>query len=295
MRSGANTSPISSTTTITTTIATCRPKSGRKLNYDHPDSLDTQFMVEQLQQLRNNQAIAMPMYNFATHSRLADTQRVEPAKIILVEGILIFAERSLRKLMDMRIFVDTDADLRFIRRLKRDMDERGRSLDSVVNQYLATVRPMHMEFVEPTKRYADIIVPAGGHNRVAMEMIVSRIHTLLEPTSRQGLRSLSRQPPMSTRPLAPGHHRRRPGRPPERGAEPLRHAPGRRTPVARAAAAGGSARSSTTPTAVIPCRLRCADVPATPIRSRPVLRWRLGVLASQLLGRTPAYAAPPHP
>ncbi len=156
------------------------PEERGKLNYDHPDSLDTQFMVEQLQQLRNNQAIAMPMYNFATHSRLADTQRVEPAKIILVEGILIFAERSLRKLMDMRIFVDTDADLRFIRRLKRDMDERGRSLDSIVNQYLATVRPMHMEFVEPSKRYADIIVPAGGHNRVAMEMIVSRIHTLLE-------------------------------------------------------------------------------------------------------------------
>ncbi len=156
------------------------PEERGKLNYDHPDSLDTQFMVEQLQQLRNNQAIAMPMYNFATHSRLADTQHVEPAKIILVEGILIFAERSLRKLMDMRIFVDTDADLRFIRRLKRDMDERGRSLDSIVNQYLATVRPMHMEFVEPSKRYADIIVPAGGHNRVAMEMIVSRIHTLLE-------------------------------------------------------------------------------------------------------------------
>jgi uridine kinase len=156
------------------------PEERGKLNYDHPDSLDTQFMVEQLQQLRNNQAIAMPMYNFATHSRLADTQRVEPAKIILVEGILIFAERSLRKLMDMRIFVDTDADLRFIRRLKRDMEERGRSLDSIVNQYLATVRPMHMEFVEPSKRYADIIVPAGGFNRVAMEMIVSRIHTLLE-------------------------------------------------------------------------------------------------------------------
>ncbi len=156
------------------------PEDRGKLNYDHPDSLDTRFMVEQLQQLRNNQAIDMPMYNFATHSRLADTQRVEPAKIILVEGILIFAERSLRKLMDMRIFVDTDADLRFIRRLKRDMDERGRSLDSIVNQYLATVRPMHMEFVEPSKRYADIIVPAGGFNRVAMEMIVSRIHTLLE-------------------------------------------------------------------------------------------------------------------
>ena len=122
----------------------------------------------------------MPLYNFATHTRLPDTLRVEPAKVILVEGILIFAERELRKLMDMRIFVDTDADLRFIRRLKRDMEERGRSLDSIVNQYLATVRPMHMEFVEPSKRYADIIVPAGGHNRVAMEMIVSRIHALLD-------------------------------------------------------------------------------------------------------------------
>jgi uridine kinase len=161
------------------------PEARGKLNYDHPDSLDSDFMVEQLQQLRHGQPIDMPLYNFATHSRLAETQRIEPAKIILVEGILIFAERTLRKLMDMRIFVDTDADLRFIRRLKRDMEERGRSLDSIVNQYLATVRPMHMEFVEPSKRYADIIVPAGGHNRVAMEMIVSRIHTLLEADARR--------------------------------------------------------------------------------------------------------------
>jgi uridine kinase len=156
------------------------PEERAKLNYDHPDSLDTDLMVEQLQRLRDNRAIEVPLYNFATHTRLPDTLRVEPAKVILVEGILIFAERELRKLMDMRIFVDTDADLRFIRRLKRDMEERGRSLDSIVNQYLATVRPMHMEFVEPSKRYADIIVPAGGHNRVAMEMIVSRIHALLD-------------------------------------------------------------------------------------------------------------------
>ncbi|MCB0047533.1 MAG: uridine kinase [Caldilineaceae bacterium] len=156
------------------------PAERAKLNYDHPDSLDTELMVEQLQQLRGGQAIDVPLYNFATHSRLTDTLRVEPAKIILVEGILIFAERPLRELMDMRIFVDTDADMRFIRRLKRDMEERGRSLDAIVSQYLATVRPMHMEFVEPSKRYADIIVPAGGHNRVAMEMIVSRILALLE-------------------------------------------------------------------------------------------------------------------
>jgi len=150
-----------------------------KLNYDHPDSLDTALMVEHLLQLRNKQAIDMPMYNFATHARMESTERIQPAKIILVEGILIYVERELRELMDMRIFVDTDADLRFIRRLKRDIEQRGRSLDSVVQQYLATVRPMHLEFVEPSKRYADIIVPAGGHNRVALEMIISRIHTIL--------------------------------------------------------------------------------------------------------------------
>jgi uridine kinase len=151
-----------------------------KVNYDHPESLETPLMVEHLRQLRAGQPVDAPLYNFATHRRMEETQRMEPARVILVEGILIFAEPALREQMDMRIFVDTDADLRFIRRLKRDINERGRSLDSVIQQYLETVRPMHLEFVEPSKRYADIIVPAGGHNRVAMEMIVSRIHAVLQ-------------------------------------------------------------------------------------------------------------------
>lgn len=148
-------------------------------NYDHPDSLETSLLVRHLRELRAGRPIDMPLYDFAAHNRAKETQRINPAKVILVEGILIYTEPALRELMDMRIFVDTDADIRFIRRLRRDMVERGRSLDSVVKQYLGTVRPMHMEFVEPSKRYADIIVPQGGNNRVAMEMIVSRIQALL--------------------------------------------------------------------------------------------------------------------
>ena len=148
-------------------------------NYDHPDSLETSLLVEQLRCLRAGNEVQMPIYNFATHRRMTETKCVRPSQIVLVEGILIFTEPDLRELMDMRIFVDTDADIRFIRRVRRDMNERGRSLDSVINQYVSTVRPMHLEFVEPSKRYADIIVPAGGHNRVAMEMIVSRIQAIL--------------------------------------------------------------------------------------------------------------------
>ena len=150
-----------------------------RTNYDHPDSLETELLVQHLISLRAGQAIEMPMYDFSLHTRSTQTQRIEPAPIILLEGILIFVEKELRELMDVRIFVDTDADIRFIRRLRRDMNERGRSLDSVVQQYMGTVRPMHMEFVEPSKRYADIIVPRGGDNRVAMEMIVSRVDALL--------------------------------------------------------------------------------------------------------------------
>ncbi len=150
-----------------------------RTNYDHPDSLETELLVQHLISLRAGQAIEMPMYDFSLHTRSTQTQRIEPAPIILLEGILIFVEKELRELMDVRIFVDTDADIRFIRRLRRDMNERGRSLDAVVQQYMGTVRPMHMEFVEPSKRYADIIVPRGGDNRVAMEMIVSRVDALL--------------------------------------------------------------------------------------------------------------------
>jgi uridine kinase len=149
-------------------------------NYDHPESLDTPLLVEHLLRLRRGEAVAVPVYDFATYSRQAESRLVVPAPVVLVEGILIFAERSLRELMDIRIFVDTDADIRFIRRLHRDIFERGRSLESVVEQYLATVRPMHLEFVEPSKRYAHLIMPEGGRNQVAMEMIISRIHKLLD-------------------------------------------------------------------------------------------------------------------
>lgn len=155
------------------------PEERARCNYDHPDSLDTRLMVEHIHGLCNWQAVDVPLYDFARHARLPERQHVLPAPVILVEGILIFVERDLRQLMDMCIYVDTDADIRFIRRLERDVNERGRSLDSIVNQYLNTVRPMHLEFVEPSKRYADIIVPEGGNNRVAMEMIVSRVQVIL--------------------------------------------------------------------------------------------------------------------
>ena len=155
------------------------PEDRALTNYDNPDSLETSLMVRHLRELRAGRPVDIPVYDFSIHNRSKETLRINPAKVVLVEGILIFAEPALRELMDMRIFVDTDADIRFIRRLRRDMVERGRTLDSVVKQYLATVRPMHMEFVEPSKRYADVIVPQGGDNRVAMEMIASRIQALL--------------------------------------------------------------------------------------------------------------------
>lgn len=155
------------------------PEDRALTNYDHPDSLETSLMVRHLRELRAGRPVDIPVYDFSIHNRSKETLRINPAKVVLVEGILIFVEPALRELMDMRIFVDTDADIRFIRRLRRDMVERGRTLDSVVKQYLATVRPMHMEFVEPSKRYADVIVPQGGDNRVAMEMIASRIQALL--------------------------------------------------------------------------------------------------------------------
>lgn len=155
------------------------PEQRALTNYDHPDSLETSLLVEHLKALRAGRPVDIPVYDFSIHNRSRQTLRIEPARVILVEGILIFVEPALREMMDMRIFVDTDADIRFIRRLRRDMVERGRTLDSVVKQYLATVRPMHLEFVEPSKRYADIIVPQGGDNRVAMEMIVSRIQAVL--------------------------------------------------------------------------------------------------------------------
>ena len=159
------------------------PKAQREVvNFDHPASLETDLLVEHLKGLKANRSVEIPVYDFATHSRTNQTIRIDPQPIVLVEGILIFVESELRELFDVKIFVDTPADIRFIRRLQRDLTERGRSLESVIHQYQTTVRPMHMEFVEPSKRYADVIIPEGGLNTVAMDMVVSRIEALLMQT-----------------------------------------------------------------------------------------------------------------
>ena len=150
-----------------------------QVNYDHPNSLESELMVSQIEALLRGESIARPVYDFAEHLRADETVRVDPQPIILIEGILIFAERELRELMDIKVFVDTDADVRFIRRLKRDVNKRGRSNESVIDQYLSTVRPMHLEFVEPSKRFADVIVPEGGRNEVAMKMVTARLAELL--------------------------------------------------------------------------------------------------------------------
>jgi len=149
------------------------------INFDHPESLETSLLIEHIKQLKNYTAIELPVYDFVTHTRTTTTIHLEPQPVILVEGILILAEKGLRDLFDVKIFVDTDADIRFIRRLERDIAERGRTSTSVINQYLNTVRPMHLEFVEPSKRYADVIIPEGGLNTVAMDMVVARIEALL--------------------------------------------------------------------------------------------------------------------
>jgi uridine kinase len=154
-------------------------------NFDHPDSLESELMCQHIIQLKNGQPVDLPVYDFTTHSRTLKTIRVEAQRVILVEGILIFAEKALRELFDMKIFVDTDPDLRLIRRLQRDISERGRTTDSVIKQYLRTVRPMHMEFVEPSKRYADVIIPEGGFNEVAMDMVTTHIEVLLRTEEQQ--------------------------------------------------------------------------------------------------------------
>ena len=150
-----------------------------KLNYDHPDAFDTERLVADLGALRRGERVESPTYDYTVHNRAEETVEVCPAPVILVEGILIFVEPALRDLMDIKIFVDTDADVRILRRIMRDVKKRGRSLDSVVQQYLTTVKPMHEQFVEPSKRYADIIVPEGGKNAVAMDMIIQRIRSHL--------------------------------------------------------------------------------------------------------------------
>ncbi|MGB6267264.1 MAG: uridine kinase [Candidatus Acidiferrales bacterium] len=151
----------------------------RKQNYDHPASMDTPLLVEHLKRLRAGLPIERPTYDFANYRRLAETIPIVPHAAIIVEGILIFENAALRELMDIKVFVDTDADLRFIRRLERDIRERGRTMESVVGQYLGTVRPMHMEFVEPSKRYADVIIPEGGYNEVGTDLVIQKIRSLV--------------------------------------------------------------------------------------------------------------------
>ena len=148
------------------------------LNYDHPDSLETDLMVAHLRRLRDGETVDVPVYDFARYARKPTTETVRPGRAIIVEGILIFTDARLRDLMDVKVFVDTDADSRFIRRLQRDVAERGRTMQSVVDQYLQTVKPMHLEFVEPSKRYADIIIPVGGHNSVAIDLLLTLVRSL---------------------------------------------------------------------------------------------------------------------
>ncbi len=151
-----------------------------KTNYDHPDAFDNELLVKHLEGLLNGEIIEKPIYDFSIHNRKEETIKVQPKEIIIVEGILVLEDPDLRNILDIKIYVDTDADVRIIRRLVRDINERGRTVDSVINQYLSVVRPMHMQFTEPTKRYADIIIPEGGHNKVAIDILVANIKQILQ-------------------------------------------------------------------------------------------------------------------
>ena len=156
------------------------PDQRQDLNYDHPESLDTQLLIRHLSALRRGEAVDVPAYDFTTHTRTAETTPVEPRSVIIVEGILILANRELRRFLDLKVFVDTDADLRLVRRLERDTAERGRSIQSVIRQYLDTVRPMYLEFVEPSKRYADMIVPGSGRIDEDVALVVARLKSMLQ-------------------------------------------------------------------------------------------------------------------
>ncbi len=151
-----------------------------KINFDHPDSLETDLLMEHIRLLREGTAIEKPIYDYVTHTRSAESVHVEPVPVVVVEGILIFTDAELRKSFDIRIFVDTAPDIRVLRRLARDTKERGRSVESVIKQYYATVRPMHLEFVEPSKRWADVIIPEGGHNMIALDLVIEKLRRFLE-------------------------------------------------------------------------------------------------------------------
>ena len=151
-----------------------------KTNYDHPDAFDNHLLVAHLEKLINGEGVDKPIYDFSLHTRKKETISVDPKEIIIVEGILVLEDVKIRDLLDIKIYVDTDADVRIIRRLVRDINERGRTVDSVINQYLNVVRPMHLQFTEPTKRYADIIIPEGGHNKVAIDLLAANIKQILQ-------------------------------------------------------------------------------------------------------------------
>jgi uridine kinase len=152
-----------------------RPDERASINYDHPASLETSLLAHHLAELRLGRAVEIPIYDFATHTRRVETRRVTPARLIIVEGILVFTESTLREQMDIKIFVDTDADIRLMRRIRRDLEQRGRTFQSIRDQYYATVRPMHVEHVEPSKRWADLIVPEGGDNKVALDVLLGQL------------------------------------------------------------------------------------------------------------------------
>jgi uridine kinase len=154
-------------------------KAGKKINFDHPDSLETDLLIQHIKMLCEGKTINQPIYDFSTHRRMIETKQISPKEIIILDGILILGDKRLRELMDIKIFVDTDADERLIRRIKRDILERGRSTEMVLSQYLDTVKPMHLEFVEPSKQWADIIIPGGAENLVAIDMVVTKIDALL--------------------------------------------------------------------------------------------------------------------
>jgi uridine kinase len=149
------------------------------LNYDHPDALETDLMVQHVRALKAGKAVDVPQYDFTRHARLSETETFQPRRALIVEGILVFTDAALRELMDIKVFVDTDSDTRFIRRLQRDVAQRGRTMESVIDQYQHTVKPMHFEFVEPSKRYADVIIPLGGHNTVAVELLLTMLRSVV--------------------------------------------------------------------------------------------------------------------
>lgn len=150
-----------------------------RINFDHPESLETELLMEHIQRLRRGESIEKPIYDYVTHTRSSESVHIDPVPVVVVEGILIFTDAELRKQFDIRIFVDTDADMRVLRRLQRDMAERGRTFDAVISQYYATVRPMHLKFVEPSKRWADIIIPEGGHNEIALDLVLEKLRKIV--------------------------------------------------------------------------------------------------------------------